>query len=217
MQGIEPRRLAALLALVLAPAAAHAQWQLLSGPAADAHPARGVYSESPARNRIMWLRQADSQDLVLMFSISGTNGLHMQPEQLAVRIDNGPFIALGKLALQRWQDSPKLHAFPFTANGQTFSIRLAKAGQPARQGTLLRQMMDGQSLQVRYYLTTGQGQDVTYPLMGFKPLAVQYFDLPPELEAGEAARYERCQASSSRGDKAWRRCLGRFAPPEPGI
>lgn len=190
---------------------------LSASPTPDPDAASVIYSESPAHNRLSWLHAAGSKDLALVFTIPGTAGIQFKAEQLSISVDDQPFMPLGRLALAAWQAHPAQFAYPMTANGQTFSIHLAKVGKPARQGTLLRQMLDGQTVQVRYYLTTGKGVDVRFPLAGFKNLAVSYFGVPPELEAGESERVTRCQSKKPSDEKTMRRCLGKFAPPAPGF
>ncbi|WP_374346912.1 hypothetical protein [Chitinimonas sp.] len=201
-----------VLYLLLSGATAHAEWKLALGkPDAADQRAAAIYAEAPSGSRLSWLHPQGKNDLLLMFSIPGKNGIQLNLERLSLKIDQGTEIEIGRQALTDWRTDPQRHPYPMTANGQLFSWRAASADAPARYGSLLRQMMDGESLRVRYYLTTGHGMDVRFPLAGLKPLVAQYFGVLPNLEDGEEAAYLACSRQYPQRGKPFRACLGRFA------
>jgi hypothetical protein len=150
--------------------------------------------------------------LILLFSIPAASGLPLQLNRLVLQIDDQPMFMLGTKALAAWRQDPAHIAYPMTANGQTFSLKVGTAHAPARMRSLLRSLMDGQAVLVRYYRTDGRGMDIRFPLADFKPLLVNYFDIPAEIGDTERLAHQRCAKRFADNAPKRDRCLGKLAP-----
>lgn len=106
--------------------------------------------------------------------------------------------------VRRNRDLEKYTGVQFIDEPQAISWRIFHGKGPADGGNL-RELMDGQSLLMRYFPLHEGAQDTIFPLEGAKQVIAQLLDIPLE---GDSAAYRRRQEWSEVRSAGIRHCMG---------
>jgi hypothetical protein len=194
----------ALLVLLLPPLSALAQqWRALEWTDTMTDEKRRVAAVTLKSGHAVSLGRVKNGTVWMAFNLPRAAVDAMDPARAPmIRVDQLPAQDLAVLQAVSKQGVPVIR---HTARSTTWFVWIGKGG--ANIGPL-RNLMDGHSLRVRYYLASGTSQELLFPLEGAKSVIAELLEIPAEADLEAAAR-EKALAEERR--KRIRACNDEFA------
>lgn len=197
------RNVLAALALLLPLAAAAQSWRTVEWTDTMTDEKRKVAAVTLKSGHALSLSRLKNGTVWMAFGLPKSATEMMDAARAPmVRVDQHTAQDLAVLQAVSRQGIPVIR---HTARSTTWFVFNGKGG--ANIGPL-RNVMDGQSMRVRFYLSTGASQEVVFPLEGAKAVIAELLDIPPEADLEEAAR-EKALAEDRR--KRLKACNDAFA------